>query len=425
MKNRSVIFYSLSIFWILFMKGTWFGFNPMIDGWIKNALSCFLLMSLLFNIKNFLGGKYKYINVSLLLFCVISYVSALINFDDVNALNVLGRSGGEIIDLKAQIPKSVLYQMISLLATAYFIEKFSEIGKIRLMIKTVFYALLLLLVFVDIDAFTTIDVETGNSYLIGNKFAVTYSNIYICVLYALLNPEFTRKSRILFYILAIITFLVSLHTECSTALMGIVLYIALVEFIPQHIKLKLYSLRTLFLSLFICDILFFFFTTWFLQFPIVQDFIVDVLHEDLTLTGRLIIYEKIQEAFAENPWLGYGAGNSSVISVLYTGFYDAQNGLVDMFVQVGILGCIAFLSFLYSIFRYLKVYNTSITNKSVYPIIAFVYIMIAISMVEIPFNNKFIFFTMLLLTNSTKDFKIVHNGKNKYYSTNIQGTRLS
>lgn len=401
MKNYKIVLYTLFIFWILFMNGSWVGLNPTINGWIKNAMAFILIIPLLGDIKKFLNGKYKYINYSLLAFCVISYISAYLNFDMVNALKIQKiESATEIVDLNAQLPKGVLYQMLSLISTAYFIEKNAELGKTMIMIKTFFYSLFILVVFADLDALNNTDIESGNSYLVGNKFAVTYMNIYVCVLYNFMNPRLKSISKFVLYLLIGITVFMCIHTQCSTALIGIGLFVILSYLIPREMKGKLFSPRFLFISLFVCDIVFFFFTTWFLQFSFVQDFIVNVLHEDITLTGRLDIYMNIQDAFLESPLLGFGSGNSSAISVMYTGAYDAQNGLVDMFVQVGLLGCAAFLFFLYYIFNYLEKNNTELENEKVYPIVVFVYMMVAISMVEIPFNDKFIFFTMFLLASN-------------------------
>ena len=78
---------------------------------------------------------------------------------------------------------------------------------------------------------------------------------------------------------------------------------------------------------------------------------------------------------------------------MYTGAYDAQNGLVDMFIQVGIIGCIAYFYILYKLFQQIKD-----RYVMVFPIIAFVYSTLVISMVEIPFKSVFIVLSLLLLT---------------------------
>lgn len=405
MKNYVIVIYTLFIFWIMFMNGKMIALDPTLDGWIRNGMGLVLLIPLFQNFSEFIKGKHKAVNLSILAFAIISCVSAYVNYDNVNSLNVQGWNNGVVVDLKAQQAKGVVFPMISLVATVFLIEKLSEIGKLKIMVKTLFFSLLILTLFADIDALSmtdTTELAGGNSYWIGNKFAVCYTNIYTCILYYFLHPDLKRKSKCILIGLLVVTVIVCFHTQCSTALMGIFIVAFFTFFLSRRYRAKLYSVKTMFMTLFVCDMLFFFFTTWFLQFSLVQDFIVNVLHEDLTLTGRLAIYENIQTAFIENPWLGFGSGNSSTISVLYTGAYDAQNGLVDMFIQVGLLGCISFLLFLYYIFPKNRQYAVNI-----YPIVIFVYMMFAISMVEIPFNNKFIFFTMFILGTSTNNKKIL------------------
>lgn len=403
MRDRYVILYTIFIFWILFMKSQILGINPTIYGWIKNAMGLALLIPLLQNFGYFINGQYKYINCSILSFGVISCISAYLNYNSVNSLNIQTWAiDGISYDLNAQEPKDVFYQMLSLVATVYLIEILSNIGKLRLMVKTLFVCMALLTFFVDIDAFGNHDVLGGNSYMIGNKFAVCYTNIYLSILYYYLNPELQGKSKYYMLLLLFLSFAICFHTLCSTALMAVGLFVFMAFLLPERIKAKLYSTRVFFVTLFICDIVFFFFTTWFLQFPVVQDFVVNVLQEDLTLTGRLGIYQNIQKAFYENPLLGFGYGNSAVISMMYTGAYDAQNGLVDMFIQVGVLGCVSFLLFMYFVYP-----NDKRLDVNTYPIIVFVFMILAISMVEIPFNSKFLFFSMFLLGANVKCNQII------------------
>ena len=243
--------------------------------------------------------------------------------------------------------------------------------------------------------------------MVGNKFTVCYLNLYFCSLYYMLHPILRKKEMVLLSLFLLILVMVSIHTRCSTTLMGAAVFIAMAFFVKKKFRTAASKPRYVFLTLFVCDILFFFFTPWFLQFEVVQDFIVNVLHEDLTLTGRLDIYMNIQDAFNESPWIGYGVGNSGIMSMMYAGVFDAQNGLVDMFLQVGFLGCGCFLVILGLLLK-----QVGDSYENVYPIIVLIYAILAISMVEIPFKHSFIFMTFLLLSKNRPMLIASNNIKN-------------
>ena len=123
-----------------------------------------------------------------------------------------------------------------------------------------------------------------------------------------------------------------------------------------------------------------------------QDFIVNVLHEDLTLTGRLMIFENIMEAFNNNIWFGYGYGNSNLISVYYMCGENPQNGLIEVFLNIGIVGCLTFFMVIYNACKFVR-----IDHYYKYPTLVYLFTMIVISTIEVPFQKIFIFVTMLLL----------------------------
>ena len=48
-----------------------------------------------------------------------------------------------------------------------------------------------------------------------------------------------------------------------------------------------------------------------LAIPSVQYLIVDILNEDLTLTGRTYIYTRMLDLMDTQPWFGYGNGTAT------------------------------------------------------------------------------------------------------------------
>ena len=107
----------------------------------------------------------------------------------------------------------------------------------------------------------------------------------------------------------------------------------------------------------------------------------------MSLTGRIQIYTDIQEAFTESPWIGLGYGNAIVVAKYYTDAYNTQNGLVELFIQTGVIGVVTFLFLVYTASKALDK-----NNIIKYVLVAFIYAIIGISTVEIPFKHNFIFF---------------------------------
>ena len=86
------------------------------------------------------------------------------------------------------------------------------------------------------------------------------------------------------------------------------------------------------LAIFISAIIVLFAALMFLAEPIVnfapvKHFIEDVLHRDLTLTGRLIIWPGVFEDFLKQPLLGYGISENG--SIFYDTVYNAKWMKVD------------------------------------------------------------------------------------------------
>jgi O-antigen ligase len=399
MKKNKIILCSFLIFYIYFFRGTYIGLNSTISGWLTNG--CFLLLAVLLwnSYKHFWDKEYRVLNLAVLGYCVVSILSVEKNIDYINSLNVLDNEGFYITG--QQSAKSVVYSSIGLVMSALFIERLVKWGKVNLLLKTLLVCIGILLIFVDIDALQHIVINDDiEGYLIGNKFNVCYLNLYFCAIYYMLHPKLDGFSKYWLLVFLAILVIVSAHTQCSTTIVGALTFIVLVFLVHGRFKKTLSRPVPMLIALLVCDVAFFFFSTWFLQFDFIQDFIVNVLHEDMTLTGRLGIYLNIQDAFDESPWIGYGIGNSGIISRMYTGAYDAQNGMVDMFLQVGIVGCLLYVFILFMLFKQIRD-----RYECVFPTVVLVYSVIIISMVEIPFKHVFLLLSFFLLIKESLNSK--------------------
>lgn len=399
MSKAKIQFCSFLLFFIFFCKLFHFGIDPTVSGWFGNMCVILFVVLMAPDFKYLFAREYRWLNISLIAFGIISILSVELNISYMNSILVWGFDEEELTGVLSS--KSITFASIGLLMMALFIERLADTKHVALCLRILLYCLGAFLVCVDIHAMQVQVINDSiDGYMVGTKFEVCYLNLYFCALYYMLHPKMTplERNKLIFFIAILI--IVSLHTECTTTLLGAAVFIFMVFFVKGKFKKIFARPLTFFIALIICDILFFFFTPWFLSFDFVQDFIVNVLHEDPTLTGRLEIYVNIQEAFNDSPWIGNGVGNSGVVSRMYTEVFDAQNGLVDLFIQVGITGCVAFLSILFLLVRQIRD-----RYQMVYPTIALLYTMLVISMVEIPFSHTFIFMIFFLLIKRRADLE--------------------
>ena len=79
--------------------------------------------------------------------------------------------------------------------------------------------------------------------------------------------------------------------------------------------------------------------------PYVVSFIYDVLGKSYTWVGRLHIYAMISDVIKVHPWIGYGYFSNIVEEIL--GFGNAQNGVLKIIVDSGIVGLIGYALLVY------------------------------------------------------------------------------
>lgn len=393
MNNSKIFVFTFIVFWLIFAPTSVIIPDPTYNGWVKNILILFMVLSFRKDLSNFLSGPYKSFNLSVLFFCVISILSVIVNSDTINKYATTGIIiGDETYDiLGITSPKASIYYSLSLIALTIFIEKLSIENKVSKFFDYLFKISVVFLIWIDIDAFQHVVVNDNIlGYVLRDKFAVCYYNLYVCTLYYLLHPYLHRRESIIMLLLLILSFLIAVHTQCSTMVIGTVLYFLFLYIFPKRKRFGLSSGITLVSMILILDIGFFFLVSWLLQFEFVQTIIVDVLHEDLTLSGRLGIFERIMDAFQEHPWFGYGNGNSRVICMYYGCGSNPQNGIIEVFLNTGLLGCLSFLALIYQGAKCI-----SIKDWYKFPVVIYLLVMIIVSTIEVPFEITFIFFVIL------------------------------
>jgi O-antigen ligase len=96
--------------------------------------------------------------------------------------------------------------------------------------------------------------------------------------------------------------------------------------------------------------------------------ILQALGRDVTLSGRTVVWKAVMLSIVKRPWLGYGfyafwqgaKGESAVIiAMLHWVFGYAHNGILEIALQLGVVGVVLFLASLVQALR-----NASVCIKN-------------------------------------------------------------
>lgn len=235
-------------------------------------------------------------------------------------------------------------------------------------------------------------------YLIGNKFSVSYYQMFFLSLFLIQNKNIKteRKRARFFVILFIYSVFICKMVDCNTGIVGCCI-IGLIFILTYRKKMicKILANPITYL-VFFCGLSFLIVgTDWLFNLSVVQDLIVNVFHRNLTLTGRTRMYEVAMIAFGKKPIWGYGINSTYVEEVLSWG--NAQNGLLKMLLDYGIMGTASFLLVCGRAF-----YGSNKESlKKTFSLMAFLYGMAVCAMVEI--NLSGLYFFGLALYKSVKN----------------------
>lgn len=397
---------------------------------INNKISfvSFLIFHACFiNIQS-LGNLNKYIQVifaiwALFLLFKYTHLSYMKNFKNINIVIILycitliiSSFYGILIDkhsfVKFIIPTSVknlnqftnplvsVSYALSMISLFSFIEFLNTINKRKTIFKMFFYFSLFYCIINDILMFINhVDFSSVfDVYFLGNKFNVAYLHLFCVVMYLM-----QTKVNFKFYILLVYTILISYIIQSSTGILASLILGCFILFKSVFIKV-MYNPVFVLLVMGIASSFFFVFVN-FLDNPFVKYIIVDVLNEDLTLTGRTILYSYLGEIVTLSPIWGIGYYNSfSLMRYLYD-FPNTQNGLITVWLEQGLIGCILFIYLLIQCLKYRRDYIGRLLS---YPIMSLIILFIILSSIEITFGKEFIFILSFLLLIPNNNFKQIN-----------------
>lgn len=241
--------------------------------------------------------------------------------------------------------------------------------------------------FVSIIMVGTSNIGTEKTYFFGNKFITSYLFIMLAALfYVRCYNKIKNKIayKIINLALCILAMVIGWWVNCTTALVGSVLLI-IAYFLPETMRKILMDPKVVIAGILMAGLLIFGIMI-ILENERVRYIVVDILKEDLSLTGRTTIYKRLLEIISKRKWLGYGY-NSNIVRTI-VGYGNAQNGLMELAVNYGIIG-VAF--FVFTVWHCLK----NKKEMEEYGLQILIYIMIVCSIVEITYD--YIFYMALFL----------------------------
>lgn len=277
-------------------------------------------------------------------------------------------------------------------------------------IKASFGALILLWLPTTISVFLSGHNDFGGNshYFIGNKFNVLYYYIFILCLMGILYRKHSCekvKFKYIFWITYIFSIFMSIYIVCVTAslmLIFVLICILLFELRRKSIRKKhiitiynLLSSKIFFINCIVFSGLILLFIDELVSNEFVSN-ILDLLNKSDTMNSRLKIYTYLNEIITEKLWFGYGY-NSVIVANTIGG--NAQNGVMHIIVQFGIMGIVCFLLVCWSSF-----FNKAKISKFESRwIMYWIYAFVIASVIEIVYGQYFIILLSLYkLSNMRK-----------------------
>jgi O-antigen ligase len=235
----------------------------------------------------------------------------------------------------------------------------------------------------------------GN-YLVGNKFSLCYLHYYMLGFFLFVWDERKFKDRLILIFMYFLSIFAAVYSECSTVLLGLILFVVMYFFRSKVFPVLQKPSFALILIL-ISNVVLIVFPAVLSIGPI-RYVIENVLHEDISLTGRMRGYARMLGALLYNPVWGVGYYNKYLISRFFTNMDDLQNGLADVALAFGIVGVVFLLYMIVATFLIGG-------GKKSLGFMFVAYMFILISSVEITLNLRFIVLLPLIMVCEKDDPK--------------------
>lgn len=294
--------------------------------------------------------------------------------------------------------RSCIYYAALIFTMCIFLVESGNMGKLdKVLLGGRRYLLIVaalndLLMLVMPETFYNISGRNIGTTLLGNKFNVSYSHLMLMFLLIFAEKnEKKRNKKVVIY--AVLMSILCVFVDCNTTLLACWVFVIL-YFLPEHLKMVASKPIVFIVIFFLSGFLLLSFSSILTWGP-VKHLIVDVLHRDATLTGRMQVYSYIYRIVFQKKWLGYGYETNIVLSTSKW-YANAQNALWDFIICYGfITATVLTVYMMMSVFRYFK-YNKKEIKKSSWIIFSMLYVYIFMGIGEITYNKQFFFFIAVL-----------------------------
>ena len=297
--------------------------------------------------------------------------------------------------------------IIKVVEAYLFMEYMHKKGKFNEMITTFFYTTLFYIILNDLLMLGGTNLKYGYNeyYLLGNKFTVGLLHIALLIFYIQKNKVKIKKDikkKTIAVALFIISIIASIYVDCSTTIICKMIVLILLA-LPKKVAEKLYNPKVAIIILLLFSAILLVFAN-ILNNNFIRYIIVDILGEDIELTGRMNIYKQVIPYVYDGLMLGHGYGSS--YSILMDAFNapNTQNGLLENIFNYGLLGTILLITLIYLIFKNLKKNDKQL---NLYPIVVYIYVFFFISSVEISIGLTLII--LLSMINIKNEENILKN----------------
>ena len=227
----------------------------------------------------------------------------------------------------------------------------------------------------------------GSTYWFGGKFITFYMYyIWLC-LYSIKKRE---RNIIAFVLPFAVGIFLCTRISCSTGIACVCVSVILILGRKIVVKIKPWMLITIVLGITTIMV----FSNILFNNSMIQYFIVNVLHRSSFMTGRVEIYNAFLKIMRTDIWLGAGYDNTIVTQNTTLGYLNAQNGILDVITQTGLIGLVPFVYTIYAFLNDGYGYFNKIENQ-----LAVIFLMgfFFCSFGEISFNTYF--FLLLALVS--------------------------
>jgi len=310
-------------------------------------------------------------------------------------------------------PRSATLRLILFLGELFlFMVLAAQAGRGNMTLSFLYWYLLALVVITDAVMLTRIATFYAGgfeTYLVGSKFSVMYLHFDLAAIWMMRNQKLIRDSlrtKLTACGMMVLFAVISLRVDCKTALLGCALLIGLIIVMDSRKKnrLRLFASPSVLLACLVISAVFPFILKEFLELPAVTYVVKNVMHRDLTLTGRTKIYAKYLDTMKYYWTWGYGFGTGNEVSVkMFGGYANSQNGLLQWVLQVGIANVVPLCLLFAAIFRQLAKAGPE-KQRFLMPLVALIYMYIILGVIETTYSMGFIlmFALVFMLVNERK-----------------------